>query len=294
MLFRSETICWEYGIKTYDEINPQGTIDVQVYNTHNNDYIKLESVDFGDLGASTFTASVKNVAEDANASIELYIKDNDSIEGINSLMVTDSDKIGTLSLKNASGSDWNERTTFLTKKVTGVHDLYLVFKGDYEKPEAEQDPSSVISEDDTGMFHFDYWKFGEIEPPATPTPIPTVTTAPSPTAPSLNTTEPSVTPKVELKLTKGNIRSIKNNKSKKITLTLKKIKNAVGYEVTLATKSNFKTGRIKKTTKSTSITFSKCKKGKTYYARVRGYYVNESGKKKYGAYSGVKKIKVNK
>ena len=46
--------------------------------------------------------------------------------------------------------------------------------------------------------------------------------------------------------------------------------------------------------KSTSKTITKLKKGKTYYVKVRAYTKDSKGKKVYGKYSNVKKVKIQK
>ncbi len=294
----AETICWEYGVKTVEEPKEDGTQGVTVYNMHNNDYIKLESVDFGSVGADTFTAAVKDVKADANASIEIYVKENDCIEEMNPIdifsVLTDDDKVGTLKVDNATG-EYKETSVKLDKKVTGVHDVFLVFKGDYEKPETEQDPSSVISEDDTGMFKFDYWKFSEVvvptqQPVVQPTAQPTVQPTVQPPA------QPTEAPKATV--AKAKIKSVKNLKGKKLKLTLGKIKEAKGYEVVISMNKKFKSKQVVKTKKTTlkisKFKKSKLKKGKSYYFKVRAYTEDASGKKVYGDYSAVKAIKIKK
>ena len=50
----------------------------------------------------------------------------------------------------------------------------------------------------------------------------------------------------------------------------------------------------KKTTKKTSYTIKNLKKGKIYYLRVRAYKLDSMGKKVYGKYSKVIKVKIKK
>lgn len=98
------------------------------------------------------------------------------------------------------------------------------------------------------------------------------------------------------KITKpGKVKKItlKNVKKKKIKVTIKKVFGADGYEIRYATNKKFK-GVKKVTTKKTSYTIKKLKKGKTYYVKVRAFRYDENGKKLYGKYSSVKKIKVRK
>lgn len=71
------------------------------------------------------------------------------------------------------------------------------------------------------------------------------------------------------------------------------IGGVTGYQVQYAQKSSMKGAKsIKETTTSTRI--ENIKPGKTYYVRVRAYNESSSGKKYYGAWTKVKKIKVPK
>ena len=88
------------------------------------------------------------------------------------------------------------------------------------------------------------------------------------------------------------VSSVKNKKKKSITLTFKKVKNATGYQYSYATNKKFKKAKSK-TTKKLSVTIKKLKKKKTYYVRVRAYSV-ANGKKKYGKWSKIKKVKIKK
>lgn len=88
--------------------------------------------------------------------------------------------------------------------------------------------------------------------------------------------------------------SAKKSKSKKIVLKYKKSSGAAGYEISYSTDKKFKKSVTKKTTKKLTYTISKLKKGKTYYVRVRAYKLDSAGKKVYGKYSKVIKVKVKK
>lgn len=93
---------------------------------------------------------------------------------------------------------------------------------------------------------------------------------------------------------KAAITSAKNSKKKQIIVKYKKVSGAKGYEISYSTNKKFKKSVIKKTTKKTTYTIKKLKKGKTYYVRVRAYKIDSTGKKVYGKYSAVKKVKVKK
>jgi len=121
----AETIAWASGIETEKLSNGE----VIVYAIGNNDYIKIRSVDFGDIGAGAFTASISS--ETIGGTIELRL---------NSRTGT---LIGTLPINyTAHWDNWREETTTISE-AAGVNDLYLVFKG-----------SPGVN-----LFRMDYWKF---------------------------------------------------------------------------------------------------------------------------------------
>lgn len=81
--------------------------------------------------------------------------------------------------------------------------------------------------------------------------------------------------------------------SKSVTVSVKKVSNATGYEIYMAESKNGKYKKIKtvKTTKNCTYKKKNLKKGKTCYFKVRAY--KTVGKQKvYSSYSAVKKVKV--
>ncbi len=93
---------------------------------------------------------------------------------------------------------------------------------------------------------------------------------------------------------KSTLRKAASTKKGALKLTWKRDKKATGYQAAVATdkkfKKNKKTAFIKKN-KTVSKTFTKLKRQKTYYAKVRAY--KQVGKTKiYGSYSKIKKAKV--
>ncbi|MCI9447847.1 MAG: hypothetical protein HFH36_10750 [Lachnospiraceae bacterium] len=89
--------------------------------------------------------------------------------------------------------------------------------------------------------------------------------------------------------------TLKNNKGKKIAVTIKKVSGAAGYQVTYSTDKKFgkkatKTADSKKNT----LTLTKLKKDKTYYVKVKAYKKDSAGKKVYSKFSKVSSIKVKK
>ncbi len=118
----AETISWEEGIETVKS----DAAGVYVTDIDNGDHIQITSVDFG-KGAKAFEASLASINK--NASIEIRI-DN-----------PDGKLLGTLKVKETGGMDiWKTQKCSLIK-VSGVHDLYLIFKGNQ-----------------SGLFNFDWWK----------------------------------------------------------------------------------------------------------------------------------------
>ena len=78
----------------------------------------------------------------------------------------------------------------------------------------------------------------------------------------------------------------------KVKATWKKLTNISGYQIQYAPNKKFKKAK-RKTVKSTSVTIKKLKKKKTYFVRVRAYKLVD-GKKVYGKWSVVKKVKIKK
>lgn len=121
----AETIAWEFGIKT----EPCSQGGMNVCHIDDGDYIKVSNVDFGDMGADTFLASVSCAGK--GGWIELHL---DNLE---------STRIGILPV--VSIGDWNEWRTITTTitGATGIHNLYFLFKG----------------EASGNLFKVDYWSF---------------------------------------------------------------------------------------------------------------------------------------
>lgn len=136
-------------------------------------------------------------------------------------------------------------------------------------------------------------------PTDAPTDQPTDAPTDKPTdAPATSTPKPTATPKPSVKkpakvsATKKTIKGAK----KKITVKIKKVSGAAGYQIQYSTKKNFskavKSKNVTKAAASKQVTLKNVKKG-TYYVRVRAY--KKSGSKKvYGSWSAKIKVKVTK
>lgn len=94
---------------------------------------------------------------------------------------------------------------------------------------------------------------------------------------------------------KPTLSSVTNKSGKKLAIKWKKVSGISGYEVQYSTNKKFKSSVTKKTVASgkTSATYTKLKKGKTYYVRMRSY-VKVDGKKVYSNWSKTKTVKIKK
>ena len=87
--------------------------------------------------------------------------------------------------------------------------------------------------------------------------------------------------------------SAKNSKRKAIVIKWKKQSGVKGYQLQYALNKKFTKSKKSKFTTKTTDTVKKLKKKKTYFVRVRAYRIS-SGKKQYGTWSKVLKVKVKK
>ena len=132
------------------------------------------------------------------------------------------------------------------------------------------------------------------------TPLTTATALPTPTekTPSVvnsgnNSNAIQSSPKIKtIELSQVPLTTVRNVKGRRIYLKWKKVAGAKGYQLQYATSKKFKAKKTKSTTK-TKYTVKKLKKKKTYYMRVRAYTLS-NGKKVYGKWSAIKKVKVRK
>lgn len=90
------------------------------------------------------------------------------------------------------------------------------------------------------------------------------------------------------------IKKLKSSKKKTLLVQWKKLSGVSGYQIQIATNKKFTKGKksyIIKKAKTTKKTIKKLKSKKKYYIRVCAYKT-VSGKKYYGSFSAVKKVKV--
>ncbi|MCC8076448.1 MAG: S8 family serine peptidase [Clostridiales bacterium] len=105
----------------------------------------------------------------------------------------------------------------------------------------------------------------------------------------------SYTGKTTVRLTGVCISSLKNVKTKKMTVKWGKNSKATGYQIQYSTSSSFSSYKTVTVTsyKTVSKTISSLTKGKKYYIRVRAYKT-VSGTKYYSAWSKTKNVKISK
>ena len=106
----AETMAWGFGLKTVK----RGIEDIYVTNVDNGEYILLKGVDFGKAAARTYTVSA---ASTVGGTIEIRIHSQNG------------KKIGTVAIKPTGGEENFKNFTTKLSSVSGVHDLYFVFKG---------------------------------------------------------------------------------------------------------------------------------------------------------------------
>ena len=97
----------------------------------------------------------------------------------------------------------------------------------------------------------------------------------------------------KVKVSKSSIHSLKQKSNRKLRVRYKKVSGAAGYQIAYSTKRKFKKRTTQyKTTRLRTKTLTRLKKGQWYYVKVRAYKKDSTGRKVYGKYSKVKKIKL--
>lgn len=91
---------------------------------------------------------------------------------------------------------------------------------------------------------------------------------------------------------KAKIKSIKNVKKRSMKISIKKMSGVKGYQIKYCDNKKFH-GYITKRVKKTTVIIKKLDKKSTYWVKVRAYKM-VNGKKKYGAWSKAKKVKIKK
>ena len=128
LLTEAETIAWSEGVKAMENDGA----GVFITAMRNDAYIRVRDVDFRENGPSQFTARV-GTTHNGNVSLEVR------------LGAADGKLLGTVNVPLTGGSDRWALVSTEVENVSGIHDLYFVFKG--------KAPSKIM--------YFDWWKFSE-------------------------------------------------------------------------------------------------------------------------------------
>ncbi len=95
----------------------------------------------------------------------------------------------------------------------------------------------------------------------------------------------------KVKVAKAKKPGVKSTSKKKAKVTIKRVKNAYGYQICYSTKKNM-SGAKKKVTKKLSKTLTGLKSKKKYYVKVRAFKKDSTGNRVYGKWSAVKAVKI--
>ncbi|WAM36100.1 family 43 glycosylhydrolase [Caldicellulosiruptor acetigenus] len=123
----AETFAWCAGISTK---KANASNNMCLTGIDSGDWIALSKVDFGNIGPKKFEAMVSNI--NGKGYVEIKI---DSVDG-RTIAVAE------VQPQNSSSSQW-VKVEAKVENVTGVHDLYFVFKG----------------ENGSNLFYMDCWRF---------------------------------------------------------------------------------------------------------------------------------------
>ncbi|WP_244209349.1 family 43 glycosylhydrolase [Paenibacillus ferrarius] len=126
----AETIAWNAGILTEVSTapgNPLASLNLDVTDINNGDWLAVSNADFGDKGAASFEA---NMASTVGGKVEIRL---DSPIG---------KVIGTLDVAPTGGDQVWQLLKTDVENVKGIHNIFFMFSGSGSK-----------------LFNMDYWKF---------------------------------------------------------------------------------------------------------------------------------------
>lgn len=128
-LNQAEMISWSEHVKSFQNKK----VGVFVKAKKNGAYTSVKNVDFGAVGAKTFSARVGTTH---NGGVTMEVRSG-GVEGA---------LLGTVKVPITGGDDrWEVLDIQLDNMVKGIHDLYFVFKGKAQ----------------SNIMFFDYWRFGK-------------------------------------------------------------------------------------------------------------------------------------
>lgn len=97
----------------------------------------------------------------------------------------------------------------------------------------------------------------------------------------------------KVKVAKPSISKINNLSGKKMSVSIKKLKDVKGYQIRYSTNSKMKSAK-KAQAKTPKVTASRLQKGKKYYVQVRAYKFDSAKNRVYGNWSKTKSITIKK
>lgn len=97
----------------------------------------------------------------------------------------------------------------------------------------------------------------------------------------------------KVKVAKPAVSKIKNLSGKKMSVSIKKLKDVKGYQIRYSTSSKMQSAK-KAQAKTPKVTVSKLQKGKKYYVQARAYKFDSTKKRVYGNWSKTKTITIKK
>lgn len=97
-------------------VNETGCGEMILTDINSGDFLKVQGVDFGAEGASKWVSKVRATGDAQDCAIQIRA---DKLDG---------EVLGYLTVPKAD--DFTEMTAELDKKITGVHDLFLIFAGE--------------------------------------------------------------------------------------------------------------------------------------------------------------------
>jgi hypothetical protein len=228
------------------------------------------------LEAATTNSSAKKIRFQINGTT---CKDASVTDGTAKVVIAKS-SLDSTALNTVVANEMNSSGSYIKNSSASVSGNYNVVKSDYEvfyvadlkgadqSEDKKEDQNNVQTSGDSGS---------------------QVTTTNSTTAVSDSASSKKGTTTVK-KPAKVKKLKVSSKKKKTALLLWKKISGASGYQIQYAASKKMKSSK-KVTTKKVKVTIKKLKSKKKYYFRVRAYKI-VNGKKVYGAWSAVKKVKV--
>ena len=126
----AETIAWDSGIQdAYVDssgirvlpLGSDGTGGQKLTSLNNGEWTSLAKVDFGDAASGGATGLTADVLPKAGGQVEIRLDSADTSSAAN--------LVGTLTVPASSAGTWTTVSTNFTTRVTGVHNVFFIFKG---------------------------------------------------------------------------------------------------------------------------------------------------------------------